>query len=166
MTIRPDVGLRLQFLSRVVRKKSAHLLLTDQRLFAGATPLRKTQQIENDPDIAERVEAFVWRFSRLQDTLGDKLLPVLLTALGERTASAIDNLDLAERLRLIDSADDWVVIRNLRNQMVHEYVEDPKVLIGALHAAHEFVPKLAASANKMLGEMTSRGWSDVPGIVG
>jgi len=28
------------------------------------------------------------------------------------------------------------------------------------------VPKLAAAANKMLGEMTSRGWSDVPGIVG
>jgi len=49
--------------------------------------------------------------------------------------------------------------------MVHEYAEDPKVLMGALHAAHEFVPKLAAAANKMLGEMTSRGWSDAPRIV-
>lgn len=160
MTIRPDIRLRLQFLSRVVRKESEHLRLTDQRLFDGSNPLRQAQQIEDDPDLAERVEAFVGRFSRLQDTLGDKLLPALLTALGEKAASAIDNLDLAERLGFIDSADEWSVIRNLRNQMVHEYVEDPDVLISALRSAHEFVPSLAASADRIRGEITSRGWSD------
>jgi hypothetical protein len=150
----------MQFLYRVVSKESKHLWLTDQRLFAGANSLLQINQIENDPDLAELVEAFVGRFSRLQDTLGDKLLPVLLHALGERTSSAIDNLDLAERLNLIESADEWMTIRNLRNQMVHEYVEDQAVLLGALHAAHGFVPTLIAAFDAMLNEATSRGWVD------
>jgi hypothetical protein len=63
------------------------------------------------------VEAFVSRFSHLQDTLGDKLIPKLLSALGERQATAMDNLDTAERLGWISSADEWQAIRQLRNQM-------------------------------------------------
>lgn len=43
------------------------------------------------------------RFGRLQDTLGDKLLPLLLSLLGEKVSSAIDNLDRAERLGFIES---------------------------------------------------------------
>jgi len=33
--------------------------------------------------LAERLDAFAARFARLQDTAGDKLLPALLTWLGE-----------------------------------------------------------------------------------
>lgn len=61
------------------------------------------------------------RFARLLDTVGDKLLPVLLTALGEASAEAIDNLDRAEHLGFIVSTDEWMTLRILRNQMVHEY---------------------------------------------
>lgn len=82
------------------------------------------------------MEAFVGRFGRLQDTVGDKLLPLLITALGEKASAAIDNLDRAERLGLLRSADELMAMRNLRNQMVHEYVEDPEVLISALRAGH------------------------------
>ena len=39
--------------------------------------------LPTDGLLSERVEAFVSRFSRLQDTLGDKLIPQLLMALGE-----------------------------------------------------------------------------------
>lgn len=53
----------MQFLYRVVSKKSKHLWLTDQRLFVGANPLLQINQIENDPDLAERVEVFMGRFS-------------------------------------------------------------------------------------------------------
>jgi hypothetical protein len=109
--------------------------------------------------LAERVEAFVGRFGRLQDTVGDKLLPLLLTALGEKTSAAIDNIDRAERLGLFKSADEWMTIRSLRNQMIHEYVEDPAVLINALQSGHAFVPTLIAAANQMIGEIELRGWA-------
>lgn len=159
MTVEPKVALRLQFLARVVRKECQHLTITDQRLFGGLFTLTQAMQLEENTDLAERVEAFVGRFGRLQDTVGDKLLPLLLAALGEKTSAAIDNLDRAERLGLLSSADEWIVMRNLRNQMVHEYVEDPVVLTSALQTGHVFVPALVAAASKMIAEIERRGWA-------
>lgn len=158
MTLPLELASRLRFLSRVVSKECRHLALTDQRLFAGEGALAQVGQIDENPDLAERVEAFVGRFGRLQDTLGDKLLSALLSALGERLSSAIDNLDRAERLGLIESADEWMAMRALRNQMVHEYVEDGAVLMGALRSGHAFVPALLVAADRMQSEMASRGW--------
>jgi hypothetical protein len=158
MTVAPKIALRLQFLARVVRKECRHLTLTDQRLFGGLFTLEKATLLEEDIDLAERVEAFVGRFGRLQDTVGDKLLPLLLAALGEKPSPAIDNLDRAERLGLIGSADEWLTMRNLRNQMVHEYVEDPAVLNSALQTGHAFVPALVDAANEMIAEIERRGF--------
>jgi len=106
MTLEPKIALRLQFLARVVRKECLHLTSTDHRLFENASfTIEQATLLEGNPDLAERVEAFVSRFGRLQDTVGDKLLPLLLDALGEKSAAVIDNLDRAERLGLIHSAE-------------------------------------------------------------
>ena len=116
------------------------------------------QGLDDAPEEAERVEAFVGRFGRLQDTLGDKLLPVLLGALGEASGPMADNLDRAERWEWIPSADDWLAIRKLRNQMVHEYIEDPEVLADALQRGHEFVPTLIQVAQNLQEVIRTRGW--------
>ena len=86
------------------------------------------------------------------------LLPALFSALGEQVGAMIDNLDLAERLGLISSADDWLMMRNLRNQMVHEYVEDLTILTDAIRAAHTFVPSLTLAAGRMMAEIEARGY--------
>jgi hypothetical protein len=158
MTLQPKVAPRLQFLVRVVYKECQHLAITNQRLFGNLFTLEQAIRLEADPGLFERVEAFVGRFGRLQDTVGDKLLPLLLDALGEKTSAAIDNLDRAERLGLILSADEWMIMRTLRNPMIHEYVEDPVVLTSALQTGHTFVPVLIAAANKMISEIEQRGW--------
>ena len=159
MTLSPTILLRLQFLSRVVRKEAAHLAITNQRLFKTPFTAEIASQLEKNTDLAEQVDAFVSRFSRLQDTLGDKLLPFLLMALGEKNSSMIDNLDRAERLRLIPSTDEWLSMRNLRNQMIHEYVEDLAILTNALQSAHQLVPILIAASEKILSEISNRGWA-------
>lgn len=86
------------------------------------------------------------RFGRLQDTVGGKLLPSLLEALFKTPGPAIDNLDKAERFGFIESADDWMQMRRLRNQMVHAYIEDMAVLSSALRSGHALVPKLVKAA--------------------
>lgn len=159
MTVENKIQLRLQFLARVVRKECHHLIATDERLFSVSFTIEQAKKLEENVELAERVEAFVGRFGRLQDTVGDKLLPLLLMALGEKSAAAIDNLDRAERLELLSSADEWMTMRSLRNQMVHEYVEDLVVLTNALQTGHGFVPVLVATANKMIAEVESRGWA-------
>ena len=158
MTVDSKITLRLQFLIRVVNKECQHLATTDRRLFDVLFTLTQASQLEEDTELSERVEAFVGRFGRLQDTVGDKLLPLLLNTLGEQTSAAIDNLDRAERLGLIKSADEWMTMRNLRNQMIHEYVEDPVLLISALQSGHAFVPSLIAGARNMIAEIEKRGW--------
>jgi len=102
---------RLLFLAKVVRREIKHLQSTDNRLFAQPLTPALVAQLDSDEDLAERVEAFISRFGRLQDTLGDKLLPNLLAFVGERTATAVDNLDRAERLGWIKSSDSWLETR-------------------------------------------------------
>lgn len=66
---------RLTFLARVTTRECAHLLDTDGRLFADLFTVEVAQKIAADSLLAERLDAFVSRFGRLQDTLGDKLIP-------------------------------------------------------------------------------------------
>jgi len=156
MNIDKNTRLRLQFLTRVVVKERDHLLITDQRLFQSSFELNRVKEMDTNIDLSERVDAFVGRFSRLQDTVGDKLLPQLLTVLGEKAESVIDNLDRAEKLGFLGSADEWMSIRNLRNQMIHEYIEDPLILLSALQSGHNYVPTLVKAANNILTEVERR----------
>jgi hypothetical protein len=159
MTADDKIVLRLQYLSRVVAKEAQYLATTNQRLFDSPFTPQRAARLESDPDLAERVDAFVSRFGRLQDTIGDRLLPALLAALGEPVAAAIDNLDRAERLELIDSADDWLATRRLRNQMIHEYVEDLTMLASALETGHAFVSVLTGTAHRLIADIQRRGWA-------
>ena len=149
MKITPSQTKRLEFLARVTDKECRHLLDTDGRLFGNLFTIEVAQQIESDPILAERLDAFVSRFGRLQDTVGDKLLPALLLALAERAGPTIDNLDKAEKLGFIESADAWMEMRRLRNQMVHEYIEDIDLLRQSILRALELVPMLETVTQKL-----------------
>jgi uncharacterized protein with HEPN domain len=163
MTPDPTQLVRLRALATIVTKECRHLASTDQRLFGQTFTRERAERLEHDPDLAERVEAFVGRYGRLQDTLGDKLLPRLLASLGEPTGAAIDNLDRAERLGFIPSSDEWQAMRRLRNQMVHEYVEDLAMLASALESGHTYTRTLLDVAATMLGEIDKRGWMEAQG---
>lgn len=144
---------RLQFLARVTQKECLYLQETDGRLFEEALTIERLQKIKDDAVLAERLDAFVGRFGRLQDNLGDKLLPQLLDAMAEKTGAAIENLDRAEKLGWIESADIWLEIRKLRNQMVHEYIEDLAILASALQAGHAYVPVLMDVAQRLTAQI-------------
>jgi hypothetical protein len=157
MTPGRDSRERIDFLARVVKRECRHLSATDQRLFSTPIDASRASSLADDEELAERVEAFVSRFTRLQDTLGGKLLPALLDAFGEPSGLLIDHLDRAERLGWIESAERWMQARSLR--MVHEYVEDPLLLASAIGAGHAYVPVLLRAAEAMLGAWQVRGSS-------
>lgn len=156
MNVMPEQVERLQFLVRVVEREIKHLQMTDDRLFAEPLTLEQFAGLDEDQALSERIEAFVSRFGRLQDTLGDKLLPRLLQLVQEKATSMVDNLDRAERLGWIVSADQWLVARKLRNQMVHEYIEDLNVLLDALQAGHILVADIVEAGQRMLAEVQYR----------
>ncbi len=156
MSATRNTDLRLTALTRIIEREAKHLVTTDTRLFQNPLSTDDIAALETDEDLAERVEAFIGRFGRLQDTLGDKLLPALLARLGDRPASQLDNLDRAERLGWIENANRWIEIRDLRNKMVHEYMEDQAILADALNNGHHFVADLIGAANRMSAEVKAR----------
>lgn len=134
---------RLAGLLKTARAELLHLQQTDARLFNRSFSPQELVSHLQDIDFSERVDAFVARFGRLQDLLGDKFLPAWLKAMEEGTGAVLENLDRAEKLGLLGSADDWLAVRKLRNLMVHEYIDHPETLHMALLAAHAHVAMLA-----------------------
>jgi len=108
---------RFVSLLEIVRREGELLLRTDVRLFTSTIDANWVRQLGYDDDLAERLDAFVSRFGRMQDALGDKLLPSLLRLLAEKTGSALDNLNKAEKLGLLASVMQWSELRFEKNTL-------------------------------------------------
>ncbi|MCH8553031.1 MAG: hypothetical protein LAT62_13930 [Natronospirillum sp.] len=147
---------RLHFLVRVVRKEIDHLEYSTGRVFKEQFTVERARSLATDPEQAERVEAYTSRFCRLQDTVGDKLLPTWLHLVGEHTGTALDNLDRVEKLGLLNSADQWMAIRQTRNQMIHEYMESPEVLASALNTAHRYQAEIIRFSQALIKDLIQR----------
>jgi hypothetical protein len=147
---------RLRSLLEIAAAELHYLKRCDARLFSVPLIDERIRQLPADDELAERVDAFVARFGRLQDTLGDKLLPTFLRAMAETPGTMLENLDRAEKLGLIQSADVWLALRKLCNRMIHEYVADPDELLDALIAAHQHIDMLAEALMKIRARVAGR----------
>jgi hypothetical protein len=69
------------------------------------------------------IDQLIFRFSKLQDSMGGKLFPSLLQNLGEETRGLpfIDLLSKLEVLNLLQNVNDWLLLRETRNIVTHEY---------------------------------------------
>jgi len=71
----------------------------------------------------ETFEALTSRFARSSDILTQKVFKSLFILLQEDIRTTIDAANLLEKLEIVDNADDLLNIREIRNQISHEYVE-------------------------------------------
>lgn len=121
----------------LARKEADHLRYSQTSLFALPIDLVWVQNLHQQPEIAEKVEAFVSRFGRLQDHLGEKLLPLMAALVGESSKTLLDALAIAEKTDLLVSADAFIAARRLRNALVHEYMHDAQTFLESLFAAQQ-----------------------------
>jgi uncharacterized protein with HEPN domain len=128
----------------IVQKENAYLHDVMQRLFRQQATLTPAwlEALLATPEGIDRLESFVGKFSRMQDTMMDKLLPIFLMAAGEKPGTALDNLNQAQRLGFVKDPDQWLAMRRLRNRLVHEYVDDPAELLAALDMARALPTEL------------------------
>ena len=68
------------------------------------------------------IDQMIFRFSKLQDTVGDKVFPAILELNGEKVKKMtfIDRLNRLEELELLYK-DKWMSLRQDRNEIAHEY---------------------------------------------
>lgn len=140
---------RLRFLLDTVEREGRHLIGTTGRLFSETINTAWIEDLDNQPALAERLDAFVVRFGRMQDTLGEKLIPELMRQMQETPGAVLDNLNRMEKLGLLASVVDWVEARNLRNRLVHEYMRDAAEFAQALLRARDLVPLLVDTYNRL-----------------
>jgi len=69
------------------------------------------------------IDQLVFRFTKLQDELGTNTFRYVLVYLQEDIIDKPfrDILNRLERLKIIDSSDTWLSLRELRNDLAHEY---------------------------------------------
>ncbi len=129
---------------QLVEKERQHLADVEQRFFEGQSTLTLAWlQAKLHTSIGiDQLESFAAKFARLQDTLGDKVLPLFLQLAAEPLGTAIENLNRAEKLGLVSSTHQWLAARQLRNFLIHEYIDDLQRLLEALQQAQMMVPML------------------------
>ena len=68
-------------------------------------------------------DQLIYRFSKLQDIMGQKLFRLILKGLGEEIENLpfIDILNMMEKLQLIEDHKQWLMLRETRNLVTHEY---------------------------------------------
>jgi len=121
----------------LAKREAAHLAYTHRTLFAQKIDLDWVRNLAQRDDLAEKIDAFVSRFGRLQDHIGDKLIPRFVALLGSTPTSLLDNLAYAERAGWLESTESFISARKLRNLLVHEYMSEAQLFLEALQAAEE-----------------------------
>ena len=146
----------LAYLFELIRREDELLDGVMQRLFGAAELDLPWFRYLLATDLGcDRLESFTGKFARMQDNFVDKLLPKLLLLENEMPGSALDNLRKAERLGWLQNAEDWAWMRLLCNKLVHEYVNDPVVLLDEVLAAKQLAESLQASFRALRGRYGS-----------
>lgn len=133
----------------LAQKEVSHLVYTRRTLVAQKIDLHWVQSLEEREDLSEKVDAFVSRFSRLQDHIGEKLIPRFAALLGDQPKSLLDVLAYAEKLGWVSSAEKFIGARKLRHLLIHEYLVDAELFLQSLKAADEVTQMLIDVVNNI-----------------
>lgn len=106
----------------------------------------------DDKEKIKTIDAFIFRFIKLQDFMGDKLFKELLKEVGEYkdSMSLIDVLDKLEKLEIIDNSDKWIDFRILRNKLTHEYPDNQDDVIEGIKLALEHFSEMEVIIDSIL----------------
>ena len=119
-------------------------------------PLSSGTPIEKE--MLRTLDQITYRFAKLQDSMGEKILPLILELAQEpvpANATFAEKLNRLERIGAIPSAEEWKKLRVVRNALAHEYPDDPELRVSAINrflegagtmsALYRFARKYAAA---------------------
>ena len=101
-----------------------------------AAPAANLLELETNPETMRILDQLLFRFTKLQDALGTRLIPATLDRLSEPFEQwpMIDRLNRLEKLGYVD-VESWLRWREVRNRLAHEYPDHPETRFAAIEAA-------------------------------
>ncbi len=103
-----------------------------------------SKDIFNDDENVKTIDAFIYRFVKLQDYMGDKLFRELLRSVAEYkdNMSMLDVLDKLEKLEIIPNEDRWLDYREVRNKLTHEYPDNENEILEGIQISLEYFQEI------------------------
>lgn len=141
-------------LARWEAGRHAEVLAQALQTWASLQPRPTLEAIESDAGLRQLTDQLLFRFMKLQDAIGERLVPGTLDALAEPYESwpMRDRLDRLERLGYLD-VQQWLRWRELRNRLAHEYPDAPALreaqLLAAIEGAGELLMAYRQWATKL-----------------
>lgn len=106
-------------------------------------------KIQNSLEDMAFSDQIIYRFSKLQDCMGAKLFKSILSFQGENTDKPfLDILNQLERMEILD-VDEWFELRDLRNEIAHDYEDNEKKAINILNTIYKLKNDLRAILQKV-----------------
>jgi hypothetical protein len=85
------------------------------------------------------LDQFLFRFSKLQETMGQRLFKTMMYFLKEEIDGKpfIDILNMMEKISLLESANIWKDLREDRNKLAHNYEDEPEEMSEAINKLYD-----------------------------
>jgi hypothetical protein len=129
--------------------KHAQKIEVAQKHLSNFIPLN-VQSYQNMSEIdTSFVDQLIYRFSKLQDTLGEKIFPSILILAHEdvKKKTFIDILNRLEELEVVDR-NEWLKLREMRNEIAHEYSFNLEEVVDSIVSIYTISSQLLAIYRK------------------
>jgi hypothetical protein len=123
-------------------------------------PVNSESYRELSEDQISHLDQLIYRFSLLQDTIGNKLFPMILQGIGEyeQNMPFIDILNRLEKLSIIENTEKWLNFREIRNLVTHEYPDNEKELVDGLNELYLQSGYLSSTLDNLMEYVEKRNW--------
>lgn len=121
-----------------------------------STPI-SIEEIEHDSELVRLTDQILFRFAKLQDAMGQRLIPATLAVLQEPYEEwpMQDRLNRLEKLGFIEVGL-WLEWREIRNRLAHEYPDDSALRFANLEAAIKASKELAENYRQWRAQLVQR----------
>jgi hypothetical protein len=98
------------------------------------------------------IDQLIFRFSKLQDSMDEKIFPFILRMAGEevKKKTFIDILNRLEELDIVNK-NEWLQLREIRNQIAHEYSSNTEEFVNSIVSIYNISNQLTDFFKKVIG---------------
>jgi predicted nucleotidyltransferase len=98
-------------------------------------PLSALSYENLDDDKVRSIDQYLFRFAKLQDTIGEKLFKIVVSEYVEDSSrlTFLDILNRLEKVGILEDANSWKALRNVRNSISHQYDDNSDEMADAIN---------------------------------
>ena len=114
-------------------------------------PISASRYQSLSDDEIEAIDQYLFRFAKLQDALGNSLFRLIVSEYEDDThqLTFIDILNRLEKIGVLDDVNIWRKLRDIRNDISHQYDDEPQEMAEALNNIFAYKGELIAIFDKI-----------------